>query len=283
MLFNRLGTFTLGVIITAVSVGAVSYVYAADEARIEVCVNKTTGVMRYGAKASCKKTENYLSWNAIGPQGLPGAKGETGAAGAAGAKGDTGPAATATTTTTTIPSQKVGDIGPGGGPIFFVDTANLYPFTYLEAAPSNATEDAISCNISGLDFTKANTTSGPLTSDAFGQGQNNTSTLLAMCDDSFPIFSDFVNLVKQGWFIPSVAEMKLLVSSEKLGLISFSRPLRDPISSAEPALMTSSLYPFVSSGHATFWGWEATTPTNPGGRVTYETFYQNAIRLIRAT
>jgi hypothetical protein len=104
MKFNRLGAFTLGVVITAVSVGAVSFVNAAGDTTLKACANKKTGVMRYIAKGSCnKKTETTLSWNQMGPQGLPGsvgaagAKGDTGAVGAKGdigAKGDTGAAGT---------------------------------------------------------------------------------------------------------------------------------------------------------------------------------------------
>ena len=84
MHLNRLGTFTLGVIITAVSVGAVSFANATGDKTLKACANKTTGAMRYIAKGSCKKTEQSLSWNQMGPTGLPGP------AGLAGAKGDTG-------------------------------------------------------------------------------------------------------------------------------------------------------------------------------------------------
>ncbi len=87
MKFNRLGAFTLGVIITGVSVGAVSFVNAASNGTLKACANKTTGVMRYISKGSCKKTETSLSWNQMGPQGLPGAAGTNGTGGA---KGDTG-------------------------------------------------------------------------------------------------------------------------------------------------------------------------------------------------
>ena len=90
MKFNRLGAFTLGVVITAVSVGAVSFVNAAGDATLKACANKKTGVMRYISKGSCnKKTETSLSWNQMGRQGLSGA---AGLAGSNGTKGDTGTA-----------------------------------------------------------------------------------------------------------------------------------------------------------------------------------------------
>jgi hypothetical protein len=91
MKFNRLGAFTLGVVITAVSVGAVSFVNAAGNGTLKACANKTTGAMRYISKGSCnKKTETSLSWNQMGPSGLPGAAGTNGTNGEIGAKGDTG-------------------------------------------------------------------------------------------------------------------------------------------------------------------------------------------------
>ena len=79
MKLNRLGAFTFGVVITAVSVGAVTFANAAGDATLKACANKTTGAMRYLSKGSCKKTETSLSWSQMGPQGLPGATGATGA------------------------------------------------------------------------------------------------------------------------------------------------------------------------------------------------------------
>ena len=93
MQFNRLSAFTLGVIITAASVGAVSFANAAGDATLKACANKTSGTMRYISKGSCKKSEKSLSWSQMGPQGLPGdagAKGDTGAAGANGTNGTNG-------------------------------------------------------------------------------------------------------------------------------------------------------------------------------------------------
>ena len=90
MKINRLGTFTLGVIITAVSVGAVSFVNAAGDATLKACANKTTGAMRYIAKGTCKKTEKALTWNQMGPQGLQGSSGVAGSKGDLGAAGTNG-------------------------------------------------------------------------------------------------------------------------------------------------------------------------------------------------
>jgi hypothetical protein len=90
MQFNRLSAFTLGVIITAASVGAVSFANAAGDATLKACANKTTGAMRYISKGSCKKTEKLLSWSQMGPQGLPGSDGTKGDTGTAGTNGSNG-------------------------------------------------------------------------------------------------------------------------------------------------------------------------------------------------
>ncbi len=75
---SRFSTFTLGVLVTAVSIGAVNYASASGNATIKACANKTTGAMRYIAKGACKKTESSLKWNQLGPQGLQGATGVAG-------------------------------------------------------------------------------------------------------------------------------------------------------------------------------------------------------------
>jgi len=78
-------------------------------------------------------TEIQLVWNKegvagpAGPAGAAGAKGADGGDGVAGSDGNGyGPF-----------SYKIGDTGPGGGIVFFIDRYNEYAgFTYLEVAPS---------------------------------------------------------------------------------------------------------------------------------------------------
>jgi hypothetical protein len=83
-------SFAIGFACAALSLGAVTYANAAGNGTLKACANKTSGTMRYISKGSCKKTETSLSWNQMGPQGLPGAAGTNGTDGAAGTKGDTG-------------------------------------------------------------------------------------------------------------------------------------------------------------------------------------------------
>lgn len=145
MKFNRLGAFTLGVIITAVSVGTVSFVNASSDATIKACASKKSGAMRYITRGTCMKTETSLKWNQMGPQGLPGGTGPTGAAGE---RGNTGPAGASSPTGFTARSVcgangttlcAVGEQGPGGGIIVYVDSTNEMPaYDYLEVAPTDA-------------------------------------------------------------------------------------------------------------------------------------------------
>ena len=122
-----------------------------------VCVKKATGIMRYLDTAPIIKTnkktkksttvvpacdattEVQLIWNKegvagpAGPAGPAGAKGAIGVDGNAGADGNGyGPF-----------SYNIGDTGPGGGIVFFVDRYNEYPgFTFLEVAPNEVDADA---------------------------------------------------------------------------------------------------------------------------------------------
>jgi hypothetical protein len=90
MRINRFGTFVLGVLVTALSVGVVSNANATNGNVIKACANKKTGAMRFLARGSCKSSETSLSWNQQGPTGPIGATGAPGPAGPAGARGATG-------------------------------------------------------------------------------------------------------------------------------------------------------------------------------------------------
>ena len=95
-------SFLIGFACAALSLGAVTYANAAGDKTLKACANKTTGVMRYISKGSCKKTETSLSWSQMGPQGLSGstgAKGDTGAAGTNGTNGTNGQNSLVKTTT----------------------------------------------------------------------------------------------------------------------------------------------------------------------------------------
>ena len=70
--------FGLGAITATISLGAVQYVSANGGSSITACANKSTGIMRYLTKGSCKKTETKVTWNQQGQQGTQGPTGPQG-------------------------------------------------------------------------------------------------------------------------------------------------------------------------------------------------------------
>jgi hypothetical protein len=101
-----------------------------------VKTNKKTKKSTTVTPACDAATEVQLAWN---KDGVAGPAGPAGAAGAAGAKGKDGTdgAAGADGTGYGPFSYKIGDTGPGGGIVFFVDRYSEYSgFTYLEVAPN---------------------------------------------------------------------------------------------------------------------------------------------------
>lgn len=104
----------------------------------------------------------------------------------------------------------VGDIGPAGGIIFFVDSEDLYDgWTYLEAAPSSTefdTENNVGWGVLG-DLILA-----PGCED-IGKGEENTNKIIA----SYPNGEYAANLCaaldiggKSDWFLPSKDELVLM-------------------------------------------------------------------------
>ena len=105
---------------------------------------------------------------------------------------------------------KVGDIGPGGGFIFFVDHYDQYPgFTYLEAAPSD---------IAPVVWCDKSTTSVPavagLVANAVGKGQANTTAMLGICASGAANAADsYLTVTKSDWFLPSEGELMLMYTN----------------------------------------------------------------------
>lgn len=99
------------------------YFAASDSNEILGCVNKKTGVLRIASR--CNSSERLISWNKIGPQGVPG---EAGPAGPVGPKGDTGLQGEPG------PKGDKGDIGPQGLPgqagVTTVVTNNATKYAY---------------------------------------------------------------------------------------------------------------------------------------------------------
>ena len=156
---------------------------ATSEARAAsvVCVKKATGIMRYLDTAPIVKkdkktkksttvtpacdatTEIQLVWNKEGVAGPAGPAGPAGAAGAKGADGGEGAAGSDGNGYGPF-SYKIGDTGPGGGIVFFVDRYNEYSdFTYLEVAPNEVDTGA-----AGADAIVWSTSAAKCYADAAG-------------------------------------------------------------------------------------------------------------------
>jgi hypothetical protein len=105
---------------------------------------------------------------------------------------------------------KVGDRGPGGGFIFFVDHYDQYPgFTYLEAAPTD---------IAPVVWCDKTTTSIPavagLAANAVGKGQANTTAMLGVCTSGAANAADsYLTVTKSDWFLPSEGELMLMYTN----------------------------------------------------------------------
>jgi hypothetical protein len=227
---DRLATFTLGVIVTAVSVGAVNFANAAGDATIKTCANKTTGAMRYLSKGSCKKTEKSISWNQMGPQGLPGVAGATGTAGtkgdsgSAGTKGDAGTNGTNGANTNSQIKNICGDNrttacaiglkGPGGGIVFMTpSTLGNTSGLFYEAAPS--TWSSPSGDPTSAWCSNSNTVLGVGSSVAGTgsiDGAARTTVMLGVCTTGAANLADAYTATLDGvvygdWFLPSNGEL----------------------------------------------------------------------------
>jgi len=186
----------------------------------------------------------------------------------------------------------IGDKGPAGGWIFFVDRFNDYPsFDYLEAAPEVASSgvvwatptatcydesDALINCQSGSLYQNANRKGEQLLSQNVGMGLANTKAIIARHDvgavpksayaaglaDSY---STIVNGVKfDDWFLPSAGEEQLMYTNlEQVGVVQFSH--YDDWSSSE-----------VESDTAWYPDYDAALRTGANK------FFTNAVRAIRA-
>ena len=238
--------------------GGVGVIASTSTKTVTVCADKKTNVLRYAKNGKCAKTETKVVLNqtgdtgAKGDTGAAGAKGDTGAAGAAGAtgaagakgdagatgaKGDTGaagaaagaPVVTGTNCIGTKCAYKIGDTGPGGGIIFFVDYNDQYAgLNYLEAAPQGWSNGLLNVNLGGVTGEVAGTatvdpkmqwcsnTSSLLGLDALanravGIGGTNTTTADITCTSgAVQAASDLVLGGKDDWVLGSLGEMKLM-------------------------------------------------------------------------
>ncbi len=187
---------------------------------------------------------------------------------------------------------KIGDVGPAGGWIFFVDRFNEYSaFDYLEAAPEAASSGIVwatststcydesdsptNCQ-SGSIYPKAEREGKQLMATNVGMGSANTKAIIAQHDaGSVPktdyaagltdIYSTKVGgIVFDDWFLPSAGEEKLMYTNlDQAGVVKFAH--YDNWSSSEIE-SDSVWYPEYFSG----------------SRTGANKFFTNSVRAIRA-
>ena len=123
---------------------------------------------------------------------------------------------------------EVGDIGPGGGIVFFVDTADEHPFEFLEAAKSNWYQGQDRDGYTACLRANGNPISD--TQTAIGTGEATTDLLMNICNLN-PTY-DYVENQRtvvhyvdaynykglNDWFIPSWDEMQAVISAHNLDL-----------------------------------------------------------------
>ncbi len=252
---QRTGVVLLIGIIAGLTVGGGAGVIASSTNKsITVCANNKTNILRYAKSNKCLKSEKKLLLNQtgidgaagpaglVGPTGPAGIPGTVGAVGPIGSVGPVGPAGTSSpkgfaarsvcgvngTTLCTL-----GETGPGGGLIFYVDTNNEIPlYDYLEAAPTDtATRAPWATTVAGCGVASTlvncqvnylSTKGGALERVGLGEGQSATRMILARHGEE-PRNSYAAGLADSyispngvsDWWLPSKDELALVYSNLK--------------------------------------------------------------------
>ncbi len=158
-----------------------------------------------------------------GPIGLTGATGAQGPSGGSGPAGPTGATGSAGSNATLTCAQggtcALGDTGPGGGIVFYIQTATAAaPWRYMEAAPNTWSGGSADpkirwCNITNAYVPNLHTgsTSDPQTSTAIGAGYSNTQKMLRGCTyGAANAAASYNGGGKSDWHLPSKDELNQL-------------------------------------------------------------------------
>ena len=193
----------------------------------DMFINTTTKTL-FGPK------DLATSWPAgvsmVGPAGPQG----PGGSGGAGATGATGPAGSnATLTCAQGGTCIVGNTGPGGGIVFYVQAATaMAPWRYLEAAPLGWSPDESAevmwCNVSDAFLKGIYTGATPIgtyTGEPIGAGFYNSFAMLNTCSGGAAhVATSYNGGGKSDWFLPSKDELAQLYSQKTVvgGLVAGS-------------------------------------------------------------
>lgn len=176
-----------------------------------------TGVSMVGPQGVKGETGAQGPGGGSGPAGATGATGVAGATGPAGATGATG--SNATLACNQGGTCIIGDTGPGGGIVFYVQAATaVAPWRYLEAAPntwSGGTADPLMVWCSNSTQFVHSLTTGATASvntlTAIGKGFYNTKLMLGSCTyGAANMAATYNGGGKSDWFLPSQDELNQL-------------------------------------------------------------------------
>lgn len=227
---KRLAVLFVGTLLFAALEGVVDFpgsIAAAGTTSITTCTNVKTGISRLLLKGSCSKTsEKKVLWKEVSSSSSPGAittceniktgKNRLLIKGMCVKKNERTLFWVSAVTASPNPglaalTYKIGDTGPGGGLIFFVDTQNEYQdFDYLEAAPNDIKEKVIWCS----DASRSITSDSGKAGTAVGRGSTNTTVMLAACTSGAAnSVREYSSGGKSDWFLPSRDELMLMYAN----------------------------------------------------------------------
>jgi hypothetical protein len=113
-----------------------------------------------------------------------------------------------------LTKRKIGDTGPGGGIIFFVDDESMYPFDYLEAAADDLQGSVWGCS---------GTTVSGAEASGVGSGQANTQAMIvAGCGGAAAQAAAYRGGGFSDWSLPSKEELGLMYTNlAEAGKVAF--------------------------------------------------------------
>ncbi len=116
------------------------------------------------------------------------------------------------TTFTTENVVAIGDVGPGGGKVFYDKGNTNGGWRYMEAFVTN-TSRFMGCSDPGTKL-----------GDSIGNGLPNTTTMDPLCGSASPIryASNFTRSDEDDWFIPSYHELNMLITNRSAAGLTMS-------------------------------------------------------------
>jgi hypothetical protein len=163
-------------------------------------------------------------------------------------------------------AYKVGDTGPGGGIIFFVDRFNEYTgFTYLEVAPVGT--EVQRTWATNVNSNRTTAVSGA-DSKALGAGYQNTIDIVAQTGNvaatcAAKYCADLVSGGKSDWYLTSLAEIKMVYDVVHLNLSVGGFVYNQYWSSSEYDATTAWNQNFQQGGQSTYPGKDYSTYVRP--------------------